>query len=83
MTVRVRVRQVAADHRLFNLEMCRDIDKVSAHSRWPLTTGVAQGRYYCICNYAYTIYVHSKVICIVHCIIIMRFDFGVVCSLLE
>ena len=28
--------------------MCRDIDKVSAHSRWPLTTGVAQGRYYCI-----------------------------------
>ena len=27
--------------------MCRDIDKVSAHSRWPLTTGVAQGRYYC------------------------------------
>ena len=27
--------------------MCRDIDKVSVHSRWPLTTGVAQGRYYC------------------------------------
>ena len=50
MTVRVRVRQVAAAHRSFNLEMCRDIDKVSAHSRWPLTTGVAQGRYYCICS---------------------------------
>ncbi len=27
--------------------MCRDIDKVAAHSRWPLTTVVAQGRYYC------------------------------------
>ena len=27
--------------------MCRDIDKVAAHSRWPLTTVVALGRYYC------------------------------------
>ena len=25
----------------------RDQAKVSVHSRWPLTTGVAQGRYYC------------------------------------
>ena len=30
--------------------MCLDIDKVSAHSRWPPTTGVAQGRYYCTWN---------------------------------
>ena len=29
--------------------MCRDIDNVAVHVRWPLTTGVAQGRYYCIC----------------------------------
>ena len=48
MTVRVRVRQVAADQRYFNVDICRDIDKVSVHRRWPLTTGVAQGRYYCI-----------------------------------
>ena len=48
MTVRVRVRQVAADRRYFNVEMCRDIDNVSVHDRWSLTTGVAQGRYYCI-----------------------------------
>ena len=51
MTVRVRVRQVAADRRSFNVEMCRpDIDNVSVglRGRWPLTTGVAQGRYYCI-----------------------------------
>ena len=27
--------------------MCRDIDNVALHVRWPLTTGVAQGRYYC------------------------------------
>ena len=27
--------------------MNRDIDNVAVHSRWPLTTGVAQGRYYC------------------------------------
>ena len=47
MTVRVRVRQVAADRRYFNVDMCRDIDNVSVHDRWPLTTGVAQGRYYC------------------------------------
>ena len=39
MTVRVRLRQVAADHRKFNVEMCRDIYKVSVHSRWQLTTG--------------------------------------------
>ena len=44
----VRVRQVSADGRQFNVEMCRDIDKVAVHGRWPLTTGVAQGRYYCI-----------------------------------
>ena len=41
MTVRVRVRKVAADRRYFNVEMCRDIDNVSVHDRWPLTTGVA------------------------------------------
>ena len=50
MTVRVRVRQVAADSRYFNVEMCRDIDNVSVHDRWPFTTGVAQGRYYCTSN---------------------------------
>ena len=27
--------------------MKRDIDNVAVHSRWPLTTGVAQCRYYC------------------------------------
>ena len=47
MTVRVPVRQVSADRRYFNVEMRRNIDKVAAHSRWPLTTVVAQGRYYC------------------------------------
>ena len=46
----VRVRQVAADRRKFNAEMCRDIDNVSVRGRWPLTTGVAQGRYYCSAN---------------------------------
>ena len=30
-----------------HVEMSRGIDKVAVHSRWPLTTGVAQGRYYC------------------------------------
>ena len=29
------------------VEMSRDIDNVAVHSRWPLTTGVAQSRYYC------------------------------------
>ena len=48
MTVRVRGRQVSADRRSFNVEMCRDIDNVAVHSRWSLTTGVAQDRYYCI-----------------------------------
>ena len=43
----VRVRQVSADRREFNVEMCRDIDSVTVHVRWPLATGVAQGRYYC------------------------------------
>ena len=47
MTVRVSVRQVSADRRSFNVEMCRDIDNVAVHGRWPLTTGVAHGRYYC------------------------------------
>ena len=28
--------------------MCRDFDNVAVHVRWPLTTGVAQGRYYCM-----------------------------------
>ena len=42
MTVRVRVRQVSADSRKFNVEMCRDIDTVAVHCRWPLTTGVAK-----------------------------------------
>ena len=28
--------------------MCRSIDNVAVQGRWPLTTGVAQGRYYCI-----------------------------------
>ena len=28
--------------------MFRDIDNVAVQVRWPLTTGVAQGRYYCI-----------------------------------
>ena len=26
----------------------RGIDNVAVQGRWPLTTGVAQGRYYCI-----------------------------------
>ena len=30
--------------------MCRDFDKVAVQVRWPLTTGVAQGRYYCTYN---------------------------------
>ena len=29
-----------------HVEMSRDIDIVVVHSTWPLTTGVAQGRYY-------------------------------------
>ena len=29
--------------------MCRDIDNVAVHCRWPLMTVVAQGRYYCMC----------------------------------
>ena len=28
----------------------RGIDNVAVQGRWPLTTGVAQGRYYCIHN---------------------------------
>ena len=28
----------------------RGIDNVAVQGRWPLTTGVAQGRYYCIQN---------------------------------
>ena len=39
MTVRVRVRQVSADRRQFNVEMCRDFDNVAVHARWPLMTG--------------------------------------------
>ena len=31
-----------------HFEMSRGIDTVAVNSRWPLTTGVAQGRYYCI-----------------------------------
>ena len=27
--------------------VARDIDNVAAQGRWPITTGVAQGRYYC------------------------------------
>ena len=30
-----------------HVEMSRDFENVAVHSRWPLTTGVAQGRYYC------------------------------------
>ena len=44
-----RHRGLKTEEVTFNVEMCRDIDNVSAHSRWPLTTGVAQGRYYCTC----------------------------------
>ena len=33
--------------------MCRDFDNVAVHVRWPLTTAVAQGRYYCTTNYEY------------------------------
>ena len=43
MTVSVRVRQVSTDLRKFNVEMYRS--NLPAHDRWPLTTGVAQGRY--------------------------------------
>ena len=28
--------------------MSRNIDNVAVHSKWPLTTGVAYGKYYCI-----------------------------------
>ena len=45
----VRVSQVSGDRRKFNVEMCRDFDMVAVHARWPLTMGVAQGRYYCMC----------------------------------
>ena len=31
-----------------HVEMSRGIDTVAVNSRWPLTTGVAQGRYYCL-----------------------------------
>ena len=31
-------------------EMSRDIENMAIHSRRPLTTGVTQGRYYCLCN---------------------------------
>ena len=45
----VRTLQLAAHQRGKDghVEMSRDIDNVAIHSRWPLTTGVAQGRYYC------------------------------------
>ena len=36
----VRTLQVAAQQRADgHVEMCRDIDIVAVHSRWPLTTG--------------------------------------------
>ncbi len=57
MTVRVRVRQVSADR----VEMCRDIDNVAVHGRWPLTTGVAQGRFYCIAEYILYVNFYSVV----------------------
>ena len=44
----VRVRPVSADRREFNVEMSRDIDNVAVHVKWPLTMGVAQGRYYSV-----------------------------------
>ena len=33
-----------------HVEMSRDIDNMAVHSKWLLTTGVAEGRYYCIYN---------------------------------
>ena len=55
----VRSLQVAADQRKFNVEMCRGIDHVAVQGRWPLTTGVAQGRYYCIvlCSRQYYLFI--------------------------
>ena len=31
----------------WHVEMSPGIDNMAVHSRWPLTTGVVQGRYYC------------------------------------
>ena len=47
ITVRVRVRQVSADLGYINIDICRDIDKVSVYGRWSLIREVVEGRFYC------------------------------------
>ena len=49
MTVRVRVRQVSADLGYINIDICRDIGKVSVYGRWSLIREVVEGRFYCTC----------------------------------
>ena len=48
ITVRVRVRQVSADLWYINIDICRDIGKVSIYGRWSLIREVIEGRFYCI-----------------------------------
>ena len=46
ITVRVRVRQVSADLVYINIDICRDIGKVSVYGRWSLIREVVEGRFY-------------------------------------
>ena len=45
--ITVRVRQVSADLGYINIDICRDIGKVSVYGRWSLIREVVEGRFYC------------------------------------
>ena len=47
ITVHVRVRQVSADLGYINIDICRDIGKVSVYGRWSLIREVVEGRFDC------------------------------------
>ena len=46
--ITVRVRQVSADLWYINIDICRDIGKVSVYGRWSLIREVVEGRLYCM-----------------------------------
>ena len=51
-----RTKQAALTHNVRGKELTlkcvgRGFDNVAVQGRWPLTTGVAQGRYYCTTQY--------------------------------
>ena len=60
----VHTFQVAAHQRDgWARKLSRDIDNVAVHSRWPLTTGVAQCRYYCtyMCNFSLIVFIYNLI----------------------